>query len=130
MAFPLKAIGALAARIGFSLAQEAQKQVTVTLGFTNGAYAPATDSAPRVGGSTATVGAIEYKRKKGEGPTDQIAENRFAVETKTLLIKCADLAEDAVIDRNTEIIIAASRWWVLGAQRDPSGATWIVDIGI
>lgn len=130
MGIPIANLGKLAARLGASLAAEATTTITVTTGGVAGAYDPEADSVT-ITGATETVvpDAIEYQRKHGEGPNTEIAEKKFATQTKVFLIRSEQLPANAEITRETPITQAGKRWFVLAAQKDPSGATWIVDVG-
>lgn len=130
MALPIQKLGALAVRLGFSLAAEATKPITITTGGVSGAYDPATDTMAYTGGVATVAQALEYKRAKKDEPNNQISEQKFATELKVFMVPVASLPPGAEIDRGTLIVDGAVRWYVLLANIDPAKAAWIIDVGV
>lgn len=130
MALDLKAIAALATRIGLGIAGNTRKTCVVTFGpMTGQTFNAATDvMTADPGRQNATVLALKFAKQVEKQPKVKLSDGTMALYSHTYGIAAADLPVGAELNEQTTILEGGTNWITILAKRDPGEALWLVDV--
>lgn len=132
MALDLVKIGALAAKLGLSLAGNTRVDVVITMGRQGQAAEldVETDTLKADPAATTTdpIKALKYVKKASQQPRLQLADGTTVQYSHTYAIEGAALAAGKEIKPDDSIAEGGTNWVVIEARIDPANALWLVDV--
>lgn len=126
MGLDVRALGALAATVGFELAGNAKVAVVFHVAAI-GTYDPDTDTTDQPA-TDVPLSVIAYQTKEQQTQLQSQEDSPNAKHLATLLVRAADLPPGVTIDETNTVTHEDAEWGIVEVEPDPSRATLKVTV--